>query len=625
VLPTKARRSPRPPLAASAPIVYGRQMTSLRSFLVLLSLLGVLAIAPSASAAPGDLDPSFGSGGSVRLLPSEEKVSLRAVAVQPDLKIVLAGSEEPGSVILVRLLPDGALDPSFGAGGKVTTPFPGGFGEARAIVLQPDGKIVIAGEAKGAVNGDFLIARYNADGSPDASFGDGDGIQLVPIGIGQDRAQAVAIGAGGRILATGTTDLEGGKTNAAVAMLDANGNPDSAFTGDGTMTIDTTADDSDKGVAIAGLADGRILVGDSTANGAGDGFTLVQLLPTGLPDPGFGGGDGIVKTPIPGSDAGRLTDFALRPDGRIVASGYGFEEVGPPFSLDDMFAAVGYLASGELDPSFAEAGIFTHQIEEGDGVEAAQEVELTPTGKVLLAGTYDPAPGNASTALLRLDPLGELDPAFGSEGEVLRGILAPFGEIFQDAALDAEERLVVASTAYIGGNVTELVVSRYLGDPRPQPPAQPPSPPRATPAPPRNLAARALMKKVPKKIAAEDLKGFSGTASDADGNGVQRVEIALASWVGKPSGGRPLAIRRCLVLKNRKLRFERVREESRNKCPQRWLTAKGTAKWSFKLKGALPPGRYVVYARATDGKGEAETSFSRKLGNRYAFNVLPSR
>lgn len=595
-------------IAAAAGIVYGLRMSRFRCLLAVLGAIGALSAAPAAGAAPGDLDPSFGSGGSIRLLPSNEEISLRAVATQPDLKVVLVGSDRlTKSVILVRLLPGGQMDPSFGAGGLVTTPF-ADFGDARAIVLQPDGKIVVAGAAKGAVNADFLVARYNLDGSPDKGFGGGDGIQLVPVGAGADEARAVEIGPGGHILATGFTDMGGGKTNVAVAVLKSNGEPDPAFTGDGTMTVDVTADDSDKGVAIAELADGRILLGDAIGAGGGDGFVLVRLLASGLPDPEFGGGDGFVVTPIPTTGAGRITDFALRPDGRILAAGYGFDA-----GFDEKYAAVGYLADGELDATLAGTGIFSQQI--GPGSDSAQVVELTPSGKILLAGIYDAAPSNASVALLRLDQFGALDPGFGSGGIVRRGVTAPFGEIFEDAALDAEERTVVVSTAYMGGGNTEVVVSRYLGDPRPQPPPVP-----------TNAAPHARMKKVPKLVKPAKLKRFSGTASDPDGHGVRRVQIALVKRAAKRGGAKASAraVRRCLVMKSGKPSFKRVPPKT-DQCPPRWLKAKGTKKWSFKLKGALPPGRYVVFARAVDGKGLAETKFSRKLRNRYAFRVLPAR
>lgn len=563
---------------------YGRQMP--RQFLRALLGLAVVAallVAPAASAAPGDLDPTFGSGGSIRLLPSNEDISLRAVAVQPDLKIVMAGADSTtNSVIVVRLLPGGALDPGFGAGGIASTSFAGGFGEARAIALQPDGKIVVAGAAKGALGNEFLVARYNNDGSPDAGFGGGDGIQLVPVGPSHDRAEAVAIGPGGHILVTGEADLGSSKESAGVAVLKPEGTPDPAFSEDGTTLLDATGNTSDEGVAIAELADGRILIGDATGAGGGDGFMLVRLLSSGLPDPEFGEGDGIVKTPIPSTGSGRVTDFVLRPDGRIVASGYGFDA--PP--AESKFAAVGYLANGALDTSFADTGIFTQQV--GAGSDSAEVVELTPSGKVLLAGNYDAAPSNASTALMRLDPLGALDPGFGRGGIVTRGVQAPFGEIFQDAALDAEERMVAVSTAYIGGGNTEVVVTRYLGD---KVPAQPIS---VT----FNRSPHARMKKVPRKVTAEKLKGFSGTAKDFDGHGLKRVQVALV---------------------------KRVKAQGKKKPVLRWKKVKGKKKWSFKLKRELPPGRYVVYARAVDGLGLPEAKFSRKLRNRYAFRVLPSR
>ena len=110
--------------------------------------LVVLACASTAQAAPGELDPSFGDAGVVRLLQSEEKVSVKGVAVQPDDKIVLAGAEDPGNLLLFRLLPNGDPDLSFGVAGKVVMTLPGGFSEARAVTIQPDGKIVVVGSEK---------------------------------------------------------------------------------------------------------------------------------------------------------------------------------------------------------------------------------------------------------------------------------------------------------------------------------------------------------------------------------------------------------------------------------------------------------------------------------------------
>jgi uncharacterized delta-60 repeat protein len=591
-----------------------------RSFqLVLLSFVVALVAVPVANAAPGELDPSFGSGGMVKLLESEEESYAEAVAVQPDGRIVVAGYEK-GNAVVLRLLPNGEADPGFGAGGKVTTVIPTGFSGFRAVTLQPDGKIVAVGEAKGAANGDFLFARYNSDGSPDGSFGGGDGIELVPVGVLSDEADAVAIGPDGKIAATGFAELPGPNEALAVVVLKANGEPDPSFGGDGSVTKET-AEKYDTGVAIATFADGGILVGDNNAAGGGDGFVLMKLLAGGGYDSSFGGGDGIVVTELPvdgaeGVSAGRVNDLAVQPDGRIVAAGYGFDYQATPSAYLSEVVVTRYTPAGELDTSFAGGGIFTHRIE-NEGT--AETMELGEKGRILIAGYYENPTSKMNSAWVgRLDANGSLDPSFGAGGLVLRGDTAPFGEGVEASAIDSEDRLLTIGTAYGGGGTSWGSLTRYLGDPRPV---------AAIPInAPANRAAHAKMKPVPKKLRVGRLKAFSGTAADPDGNGVQRVQIALVQKVrgGAKARASARARVRCFALKNAKLRFKRVKAKGKQ-CPQVWLSVKGTAKWRFKLKGTLPPGRYIVFARAIDGKGLAETSFSRKLGNRYAFRVLAPR
>ena len=585
--------------------------------LVLLSLVSALVVTPAATAAPGDLDPSFGSGGMVKLLESEEESFAEAVAVQADGKIVVAGYDK-GNAVLLRLLPNGEPDLGFGAAGKVTTVIPTGFSGFRALTLQPDGRIVAVGEAKGATTGDFLFARYTSDGSPDGSFGGGDGVELVPVGTLDDQANAVTIGPGGKIAATGYAELPGSNEALAVVVLKANGEPDSSFGGDGSVTKETAAK-FDTGVAIAMFGDSGILVGDSNAAGGGDGFVLMKLLADGKYDSSFGGGDGIVFTELPvegaaGISAGRINDFAIQPDGRIVAAGYGLDYIGTPPNYRPKVVAIRYTPAGELDPSFASGGIFMHRIE-NEGT--AETLELGEKGRILLAGFYENPVSKMNSAWVgRLDANGSLDPGFGAGGLVLRSDTAPFGEGVEASAIDSEDRLLTIGTAYGGGGTSWGSLTRYLGDPRPL---------AAVPisAPAKNLPAHAKMKPVPKKVPVGKLKGFSGTAGDPDGNGVQEVQIALVQKVrgGSKAKASARAKVRCFALKNTKLRFKRVKAKG-GQCAQVWLTAKGTANWRFKLKGTLPPGRYVVFARAVDGKALPETSFSRKLGNRYAFRVL---
>jgi hypothetical protein len=130
------------------------------------------------------------------------------------------------------------------------------------------------------------------------------------------------------------------------------------------------------------------------------------------------------------------------------------------------------------------------------------------------------------------------------------------------------------------------------------------------------------MTKVPRKVTAGRLKGFAGTASDPDGDAL-KVQIALVKLVPGAAGASRGSASTCSVLKNGRGSFKQVRVRRGRRCPQRWLAVKGATKWSFRLRHHLPSGRYVVYARAVDSVGLAETTFSRKAGNRYAFRVRP--
>jgi len=171
-------------------------------FLAIMAALLVLLSLDSAgpvAAAPGDLDLSFGLDGKVLTDFGGLEVG-NAVAIQTDGKIVVAGSRDflfNQDFAVVRYNSDGNLDNSFGSGGKVITGF-GGTELARAVAIQTDGKIVVAGH-----NGvDFALARYNSDGTLDTSFSE-DGKVLTDFG-GLEFGNAVAIQTDGKIVAAGT-------------------------------------------------------------------------------------------------------------------------------------------------------------------------------------------------------------------------------------------------------------------------------------------------------------------------------------------------------------------------------------------------------------------------------------
>ncbi|MFM7739828.1 MAG: delta-60 repeat domain-containing protein, partial [Planctomycetota bacterium] len=124
--------------------------------------------------ADGSLDTSFGTAGKVTTPVGTSNDQGYSVTIQPDGKIVLAGSTHNGSnwdFALVRYNADGSLDTSFGTGGMVTTPIGTNDDYGLSVTFQPECKIVVAGWAHNGSNWDFALVRYNADGSLDTSFG----------------------------------------------------------------------------------------------------------------------------------------------------------------------------------------------------------------------------------------------------------------------------------------------------------------------------------------------------------------------------------------------------------------------------------------------------------------------
>jgi uncharacterized delta-60 repeat protein len=216
----------------------------------------------SDSSLAGDLDPSFGSGGVV----TGSESSISALAVQPDGKSVTAGTGR-GGLLLARYLPDGAPDPSFGEGGSVVTKVPdSSFISVAAVALQPDGKIVVAGYAFLPEDSVFLLARFNANGSLDGSFGtDGMTTTVVPVTAhpqdpGGAQADALALLPDRRILVGGSVSWTEGPDQAlrsvpALARYEPDGSLDTTFGDGGGPQLNRLRNELDERLYRAGLAD----------------------------------------------------------------------------------------------------------------------------------------------------------------------------------------------------------------------------------------------------------------------------------------------------------------------------------------------------------------------------------
>lgn len=284
--------------------------------------------------ADGSLDPTFGSGGTVLTDFAGGYDRAEAALLQPDGKIVAVGwtSGAPSRFALARYNPDGSLDPTFGTGGKVETAF-AMDARARAAVLEPDGQIVVAGAAAGnTVQGELALARYDPDGSLDASFGaNGTVLPNLP---GAFQKEALVLQPDGKLVVT----FDGW----SLARFQANGTLDGTFGAGGTVTTGFGPDVGGRFAQANALAlrpDGRLIVVGSQVYGSLGRVAVAQYDPQGNLDPAFGTG-GLVATALAW---GRNEAFAaaLSPDGKLIVAGSLLQRYNPDGGLDPTFGPGG--------------------------------------------------------------------------------------------------------------------------------------------------------------------------------------------------------------------------------------------------------------------------------------------
>jgi uncharacterized delta-60 repeat protein len=235
-----------------------------------------------------------------------------------DGRIVVAGiaNGQPADFGLARYHSNGSLDSTFGSNGMVVTDFNGDEDMGYWATLQPDGKIVVAGNVYNGNDYDFAVARYHPDGVLDSSFSL-DGKTVTSIGI-HDFAYSVASHADGSIVVAGETDSTGAY-RFALARYTSDGNLDSSFDGDGKLI--TAFGPQGNGVAsVILLPDRKVVVAGYTQNTPSMDFAIVRYNPDGSFDSTFGG-DGIVTTDFAGGDDGAYS-LTLAADGKFVVSGY---------------------------------------------------------------------------------------------------------------------------------------------------------------------------------------------------------------------------------------------------------------------------------------------------------------
>ncbi len=224
----------------------------------------------------GSLDTSFNTNGMVTTdLGGDDRIS--GVGIDSNSKIVVVGRS--GSIsdydfAVVRYNGDGTIDTSFGVNGVVIIDLGGTDDRGREITFDSSGRIVIVGRSNGAGNNDFVVMRFNNDGSPDTTFG-ANGVVITDIG-GNDRGRAVVIDSNGRIIVLGTSDSQG-DNDFTVLRYNSDGSLDTTFDTNGIVAIDFGGDE--RGVDIALDSIGMIIVAGRSDTGSGNDFSVARLLP----------------------------------------------------------------------------------------------------------------------------------------------------------------------------------------------------------------------------------------------------------------------------------------------------------------------------------------------------------
>lgn len=434
----------------------------MKHFILSFCLLGML----TTYGQPGSPDQSFGQNGSVHtdVVKTKFYSDGNASALQPDGKILVGGNYN--SVEIIRYLPDGTPDKSFGNNGvAVLEPV---SGSVEGICVQPDGDIIIAGLLSGEILTESVFAaRFFPDGTPDPSFGT-EGVAKLDFG---DYAgvSAVALQPDGKVLLCGGASSQGGSIQfqySTLVRLTEKGLVDKSFGTDGR--VKNKAFNNNTCLAIQ--EDGKIVTAGQRITGANNfpDYAVSRYNPDGTPDAMFGN-KGTTLTDGFGYDD-NATSIFLQPDGKIVTGGYSYSGTEGRYVM----TAMRYLEDGRQDNEFGMAGKAAIPFDKK--ASKAYQILGQPDGKMILAGgTYqDNQFNNADYALCRLSENGSVDSSFALDGrqitqsdntteEALSALLQPDGKIVltgfsQD--IQDENSASVLLTRYNGDNEKKPLLAR---------------------------------------------------------------------------------------------------------------------------------------------------------------------
>jgi uncharacterized delta-60 repeat protein len=388
------------------------------------------------------LDAGFGQNGVLASpLSTADHDRLLAVTTGPAGSFYAAGWTSPGgdnAMVLAKLGSDGKLDPAFGQGGMATVNVAVGgkaVEVARALAVQPDGKILISGPVEkdpkatgtAAKDTDIAVLRFDAAGKPDPTFGKA-GTATIDIGPGKplsadsylaDNSWGMAALADGRVVFFGSTpspDRE--DADFAIVGLTSAGALDSAFGTKGVTRIDVNkGKDSPRAMAVQ--PDGKLVFTGYTGDAAGVvSPVIIRTTPDGKVDSGFGQNGVATATVLPGGVAESYA-VALQ-DERFVMAGYG-HGADPEEKVD--LVSFRFNADGSWDRTYGTDGLT--RVDVANDADRARNLTLLPDGRLLAVGSGSPAAGVVDAMAVLLDKNGKPVPGFGTDGRVVSDLGGP--------------------------------------------------------------------------------------------------------------------------------------------------------------------------------------------------------